>query len=93
MDGGDGNDGVFGQGGNDTLFGGRHNDVLIGGVGADYIDGEGDNDWLIADDDPAIDDASADTLDDTVGTNTFNYDFTLDGPNVTSGAGDTLNPH
>lgn len=55
MDGGDGNDRLFGQGGNDDLDGGRGNDLLDGGEGADDLDGELGNDTLVGG-------AGADTL-------------------------------
>jgi Ca2+-binding RTX toxin-like protein len=44
LDGGDGDDVLFGGAGNDTLLGGLGDDVLIGGPGTDTLDGQdGDN--------------------------------------------------
>ena len=37
--GGDGYDGLFGQGGNDTILGGDGGDLLNGGPGDDILDG------------------------------------------------------
>jgi len=39
LDGGNGNDGVYGMGGNDRLMGGPGNDYLAGDVGTDVISG------------------------------------------------------
>ena len=44
LDGGDGDDVLFGGAGNDTLLGGFGDDVLLGGPGTDTLDGQdGDN--------------------------------------------------
>lgn len=45
LNGGDGNDILYGQGGDDTLNGGAGNDILIGGYGNDILTG-GDGDDL-----------------------------------------------
>lgn len=46
LDGGDGNDTLWGEGGNDTLIGGAGDDKLYGGEGANYLDGGAGNDVL-----------------------------------------------
>src|SRR5690606_24919320 len=46
LNGGNGNDLLFGQGGDDTLNGGAGNDILIGGVGKDTLLGGEGNDLL-----------------------------------------------
>ncbi|HEY5712949.1 MAG TPA: pre-peptidase C-terminal domain-containing protein [Allosphingosinicella sp.] len=47
LNGGGGNDALFGFDGNDTLNGGTGSDALFGGNGADTIDGGADSDTLI----------------------------------------------
>ncbi|KIY37638.1 hypothetical protein TZ03_26805, partial [Pseudomonas sp. 10-1B] len=47
LNGGNGNDILFGQGGNDTLDGGKGNDILLGGSGDDTLIGGQGNDILI----------------------------------------------
>ncbi|WP_353844715.1 immunoglobulin-like domain-containing protein [Pseudomonas sp. MG-2] len=47
LNGGTGNDLLFGQGGDDTLDGGKGNDILIGGVGKDTLLGGEGNDILL----------------------------------------------
>ena len=74
LDGGQGNDVLWGSGGNDVLIGDEGNDELSGGAGKDYLTGGPGND--------AIDGGSAhdvleggegsDTLTDTSGNNLFN---------------------
>ncbi|MCL1475273.1 calcium-binding protein [Argonema antarcticum] len=46
LDGGDGNDYLFGDNGDDILFGGNNDDYLDGSNGNDYLFGEADNDYL-----------------------------------------------
>lgn len=50
LEGGDGNDLLFGMGGNDQLDGGDGNDLLFGGSGDDYIDGGEGRDTIYAGD-------------------------------------------
>jgi VCBS repeat-containing protein len=59
IDGGAGNDTIFGQNGNDTITGGAGddwidggsgNDTIRGGTGADFIDGDTGNDTIYGDD-------------------------------------------
>ena len=47
LNGGAGNDLLFGQGGDDTLDGGKGNDILIGGLGKDTLLGGEGNDILL----------------------------------------------
>ncbi|MFJ7813515.1 immunoglobulin-like domain-containing protein, partial [Pseudomonas asiatica] len=47
LNGGAGNDILFGQGGDDTLDGGKGNDILIGGLGKDTLLGGEGNDILL----------------------------------------------
>lgn len=47
IDGGDGDDWVYGYGGNDVLVGGSGNDFLFGGLGDDTIDGGNGGDTII----------------------------------------------
>ncbi len=49
IDGGGGNDLLFGELGNDTIIGGKGDDTLCGGTGADYLDGGVGNDVLLGD--------------------------------------------
>jgi Ca2+-binding RTX toxin-like protein len=46
LNGGNGNDFLYGQGGNDILIGGDGSDLLDGGAGADILDGGTGNDTL-----------------------------------------------
>ena len=50
LEGGAGNDALFGQRGNDTLEGGSGNDYLEGNTGNDRIDGGTGDDWIVGDD-------------------------------------------
>jgi Ca2+-binding RTX toxin-like protein len=47
IDGGDGNDVIFGSQGNDILHGGNGNDALVGGQGNDHLFGDAGNNLLI----------------------------------------------
>jgi Ca2+-binding RTX toxin-like protein len=47
MDGGDGDDMLFGQGGDDIMYGGAGNDLLVGGYGKDTLFGGPGKDRLI----------------------------------------------
>ncbi len=58
LDGGDGDDSLFGQMGNDVLRGGAGRDLLVGGTGHDDLDG-GDGDDLLVGDDALIDSRDA----------------------------------
>jgi Ca2+-binding RTX toxin-like protein len=49
IDGGGGNDVLFGELGNDTVIGAKGNDTLCGGTGADSLDGGKGNDVLLGD--------------------------------------------
>ncbi len=51
INGGNGNDQIFGFSGNDTLSGGDGNDVILAGYGSDTIDGGSGGDTIYADDD------------------------------------------
>ena len=46
LDGGDGNDTIYGSNGNDTLYGGADDDALYGNAGHDVLDGGSGNDYL-----------------------------------------------
>ncbi|MGB0958804.1 MAG: Hint domain-containing protein [Halocynthiibacter sp.] len=46
IDGGLGNDTIFGEGGDDNITGGSGDDIIDGGLGADTIDGGADNDQI-----------------------------------------------
>ncbi|MBW4443333.1 MAG: DUF4347 domain-containing protein [Plectolyngbya sp. WJT66-NPBG17] len=50
IDGGNGEDAVFGQRGNDTIQGGLGNDYIEGNAGDDRIDDIGGNDFIVGDD-------------------------------------------
>ena len=47
IDGGSGNDQIYGWGGDDILSGGADNDNLFGGAGADTLNGDGGTDTLV----------------------------------------------
>ncbi len=49
LDGGAGEDVIFGQEGDDDISGGADNDLLVGGTGEDDIDGDAGNDLLVGD--------------------------------------------
>jgi Ca2+-binding RTX toxin-like protein len=51
INGGNGNDQIFGFSGNDILNGGEGDDVILGGYGSDTIDGGNGNDTIYADED------------------------------------------
>ncbi len=46
VEGGAGNDTLYGSSGNDSLYGGDGNDSIFGGAGNDYLDGGAGNDYL-----------------------------------------------
>ncbi|MBY5933018.1 Hint domain-containing protein [Tateyamaria omphalii] len=77
INGGDGDDTIFGDGGNDTLSGGANNDSVDGGTGDDVLAGNGGADTLIggSGDDSMSGDGGSDSL--TGGTG----DDTLEGGN------------
>src|SRR5262249_44364158 len=52
IQGGAGDDWIYGQDGNDDLSGGANDDWIFGGTGADVIKGEGGNDHLFGNSDP-----------------------------------------
>jgi serralysin len=66
LGGGDGDDGLYGQGGDDRLDGGAGRDILNGGAGADRLTGGADGDWFVFSgrfgDDVVTDFDSADVL-------------------------------
>jgi len=49
IDGGDGNDTIFGDFGNDTIDGGNGDDIIYGGTGIDNINGGNDDDFIYGD--------------------------------------------
>lgn len=59
LDGGAGNDQIYGYGGDDTLSGGDHNDLIFGGDGIDTINGDNGADTLDGDDGNDIIDGGA----------------------------------
>ena len=65
LNGGDGNDYIYGYGGDDVLSGGNDNDVLIGGDGNDTLDGDLGDDTLLGGD-------GDDVITDNDGNNFFN---------------------
>ncbi|WP_374376209.1 DUF5801 repeats-in-toxin domain-containing protein, partial [Dongia sp.] len=67
INGGAGNDVIFGQGGNDTIHGDADDDRIDGGSGADTLFGDGGNDYLIGG-------AGIDTLNGGIGNDTLVYD-------------------
>ena len=71
IDGGDGNDALWGSSGNDVLLGSGGNDDLFGGAGQDYLMGGGGNDTLNGDrgNDLLEGDEGNDALTDSFGNN------------------------
>ncbi|MGE5518197.1 MAG: tandem-95 repeat protein [Bacteroidota bacterium] len=72
IDGGAGNDVLFGQNGNDTLIGGTGNDTLNGGAGADTVLGGEGNDLVVA----KGGEMAGDVLDGGAGTDTLKINLT-----------------
>jgi Ca2+-binding RTX toxin-like protein len=61
--GGSGHDYLWGGVGNDTLIGGAGNDVLLGTSGVDFMDGgDGDDSYVVLDDDVLADSGGVDTI-------------------------------
>ncbi|MBQ16704.1 MAG: hypothetical protein CMJ65_06220 [Planctomycetaceae bacterium] len=50
IEGGSGNDRLFGEDGDDNISGGRGHDWIFGGAGADYLNGNGDSDLIVGND-------------------------------------------
>jgi Ca2+-binding RTX toxin-like protein len=84
LEGGDGNDSIFGHYGNDTLLGGAGDDVLEGSVGNDSIEGGDGNDVISGDEnnDVLLGGAGADTIYGGLGHDTL---FGGDGNDVLDG--------
>jgi Ca2+-binding RTX toxin-like protein len=73
IEGGAGNDLIFGQRGNDTLRGGPGNDSLYGGIGDDKLEGGDGDDFLYGG-------FGADAIDGQEGSDTVRGDGTVDQP-------------
>ena len=71
INGGDGNDKLYGEAGFDRLYGGNGNDLLDGGTGFDQLYGEAGNDVLFA-----VDGAADSVLDGGVGFDVLHRDAT-----------------
>ncbi|MCE9639241.1 MAG: tandem-95 repeat protein [Betaproteobacteria bacterium] len=84
IDGGDGNDALWGSSGNDVLLGSGGNDDLFGGAGQDYLMGGGGNDTLNGDrgNDLLEGDEGNDALTDSFGNN---LQYTKDGNDTLAG--------